>query len=80
MHARGAFHWPVELQIWSVLLLAHCAVFGAHTPVHVPDTHACFAQAVDGLHTPLDVHVCTPLSAHWTFPLEHTPQMPAPLQ
>jgi hypothetical protein len=80
MHASAAPHCPVELQIWSVLSLAHWVVLGAHTPVHVPDTHAWFAHAVDVLHTPLDVQVCTPLFAHWTFPLEHTPQTPGPLQ
>ena len=80
MQASGASQCPVESQICRVLLLAHCVEVGVHTPAHVPEMHAWFAQGVDVLHTPLDVHVCTPLFAHCTFPVEHTPHAPAPLQ
>jgi hypothetical protein len=80
MQASGASQFPVESQIWRVLLLAHWVEAGVHTPVHVPEMQAWLAHGVDMLHTPLAVHVCTPLFEHCTFPVVHTPHTPAPLQ
>jgi hypothetical protein len=37
---------------------------GAHTPEHTPVTHAWFVQATGAPHTPLAMHVSTPLPEH----------------
>jgi hypothetical protein len=49
-------HVPLDEQV-STLLFTHRVAAGAHTPVHVPPTHAWFEQGAPFCQVPVLSHV-----------------------
>src|SRR6202035_1402611 len=72
---------PDAVHVWvSVPQFPHGRGFiwpGAHWPVHTPDTHVWLVQATPAPHAPAELHVCTPLPEHWTWPGLQATQTPA---